>query len=105
MMIPSLMVASFIALVAPAGADERLADAAMRRDTARVRALLAEKVDVNAPGKEGSPALHWTVRVDDLETAQALISAGADVKLADRFGVTPLYLACTNGNAAMVKLR
>jgi ankyrin len=104
MMIPGLMVASFIALVAPAGADERLADAAMRRDTAKVRALLAEKVDVNAPGKDGTPALHWMVRVDDTETAQALIRAGADVKLADRIGVTPLYLACTNGNAAMIKL-
>src|SRR5262245_53713108 len=104
MMIPSLFVVSLMVLAAPAGADARLADAAMKRDTAAVRALLQQKVDVNAPGKDGTPALHWVIRVDDLETAQLLIRAGADVKFADRYGVTPLYLACANGNAATIKL-
>ena len=32
------------------------------------------------------------------------MSAGANVKAANRYGVTPLSLACTNGNAAMVEL-
>ena len=100
-MIPSLFVASLMVF---AGTDVRLADAAMKRDTATVRSLLLQKVDVNAPGKDGTPALHWVVRVDDLETAQLLIRSGADVKFADRYGVTPLYIACTNGNAAMIKL-
>jgi ankyrin repeat protein len=104
MMIPSLLVASFMAFVVPAGTDVRLAEAAMKRDTATVRTLLQQKVDVNAPGKDGTPALHWVVRVDDIETAQALIRAGADVTFADRYGVTPLNLACANGNAAMIKL-
>jgi uncharacterized protein len=104
MTIPSLLVASFMVLAPPAGKDARLAEAAMKRDTAAVRTLLDQKVDVNAPGKDGTPALHWVVRVDDVETAQLLIRAGADVKLADRYGVTPLFLACSNGNAAMIKL-
>ena len=30
--------------------------------------------------------------------------AGANVKAANRYGVTPLSLACTNGNDAMVEL-
>lgn len=81
-----------------------LADAAMHRDMAAVRSLLNQKADVNAPGTDGTPALHWVVRVDDLETAKLLVQAGANVKYADRYGVTPLYLACSNGNAAMVKL-
>jgi ankyrin repeat protein len=59
---------------------------------------------VNAPGADGTPALHWTVRVDDLEMASLLIKGGADVKFKDRYEVTPLYLACFNGNAAMIKL-
>jgi uncharacterized protein len=101
MIVPSLFVASLMVF---AGTDARLADAAMKRDTATVRSLLQQKVDVNAPGKDGTPALHWVVRVDDLDTAQLLIRAGADVKFADRYGVTPLYIACTNGNAAMIKL-
>ena len=50
-------------------ADTRLADAAMERNATAVRALLAEKVDVNAPGVDGTPALHWAVRVDDLDMA------------------------------------
>jgi ankyrin repeat protein len=104
MTIPSLLVASFMVLAPPAAKDARLAEAAMKRDTAAVRTLLEQKVDVNVPGKDGTPALHWVVRVDDVETAQLLIRAGADVKLADRYGVTPLFLACSNGNAAMIKV-
>ena len=75
---------------AMAAGDPRLAEAAMRRDTAAVKALLEQHVDANAPGKDGTPALHWVVRVDDVETAQLLIRAGADAKFADRYGVTPL---------------
>ena len=33
-----------------------------------------------------------------------LVKAGADVKAANRYGVTPLSLACTNGDGAMVEL-
>ena len=44
--------------------------------------MLKEKVDVNAPGKDGTPALHWVVRVDDIDTAKLLIKAGANVKVA-----------------------
>jgi len=32
-----------------------------------------------------------------------LLKAGADVKAANRYGVTPLYLACVNGNPAMIE--
>ena len=103
-MLTSLLIATLMALAIPAETDVRLAEAAMKRDTAAVRTLVQQKVDVNAPGKDGTPALHWVVRVDDLETARLLIQAGADAKLADRYEVTPLYLACTNGNAAMIKL-
>src|SRR5713101_5354058 len=90
---------------AAAGAgDTRLAEAAMKRDTAAVRALVEQKVDVNAPGRDGTPALHWLVRVDDLDTARLLIRAGADASRADRYGLTPLYLACANGNAEMIRM-
>src|SRR5947209_6830924 len=74
--------------------DSRLAEAAMQRDMPAVRALLAQKVDVNAPGKDGTPALHWAVRTDDVDTARLMLAAGADAKLANRYGVTPLSVAC-----------
>ena len=73
--------------------DTRLADAAMKRDIAAVRALLAQKVDVNAPGTDGSPALHWAVRVDDAAMARLLLGAGAQATLANRYGLTPMALA------------
>jgi ankyrin repeat protein len=83
--------------------DTRLADAAMTPDREAVRSLLKQKVDVNAPQPDGTTALHWAVRQDDLETADLLIRAGANVKAANRFGATPLSLAATNGNAAMIE--
>jgi ankyrin repeat protein len=87
-----------------AAGDTRLADAAMRRDVAAVRKLLDDKVDVNAPGADGTPALHWLVRVDDFEDARRLIRAGADASTPNRYGVTPMQLACANGNAQMIAL-
>ena len=87
-----------------AAGDTRLADAAMRRDVAAVRKLLDDRVDVNAPGADGTPALHWLVRVDDFETARRLIRAGADVSKPNRYGVTPMQLACANGNPEMIAL-
>src|ERR1019366_5867217 len=46
----------------------------------------------------------WAARWDDLETAQLLIRGGANVKAANRYNVTPLSLASTNGSAAMIEL-
>ena len=60
-MVRLLLVASLMVLLAVPGFgaadDTRLAEAAMKRDTTTIRALLAQKVDVNAPGKDGAPAL------------------------------------------------
>jgi ankyrin repeat protein len=89
---------------ARAAGDTRLADAAMRRDAAAVRALLTEKVDANLPGTDGTPALHWAVRVDDVNMARLLLGAGADATLANRHGVTPLTLAAANGSTGMMKV-
>jgi ankyrin len=91
-------------LSAAADGDTRLADAAMKRDTAAVRTLIAQKVDVNAPGTDGSPALHWAVRVDDAAMAKQLIGAGAQATLANRYGVTPMAIAAGNGSASMIAI-
>jgi ankyrin repeat protein len=81
-----------------------LAEAAMRGDSTTVRALLDEgTLDANAPGRDGTPALHWVVRIGDRDTAQRLVKAGADVNAANRYGVLPLHLAIGNGDAAMTR--
>ena len=87
-----------------AAGDTRLADAAMKRDVATVRKLVDQKVDVNAPGADGTPPLHWLVRVDDFDTVRRLIRAGADPSKPNRYGVTPMSLASANGNAEMIAL-
>ena len=92
---------------AETGNNTRLADAARDRNMDAVRSLIkpgASAIDVNAPGSDGTPALHWVVRIDDVDTAKLLIRAGANVSLANRYGVTPLALACSNGNAEMIRV-
>src|SRR5213594_130940 len=84
-------------------ANSELADAAMKGDKAAVRSLLQKKVNVNAAQRDGATALHWAVRLDDLETADLLIRAGANVSATTRAGATPLQLAAVNGNAAMIE--
>src|SRR5665213_3578309 len=98
------MTVSAVGTTAWAAGDTRLADAAMKRDVATVRKLIDQRVDVNAPGPDGTPALHWLVRVDDFETARRLIRAGADPSKPNRYGVTPMSLASANGNAEMIAL-
>jgi ankyrin repeat protein len=90
--------------VCPALAEDlRLAEAARRGDTAAVRALLDQRVDVNAPEPDGTTPIHWTVYRDDLDMTTLLIQRGANVNAANELAVTPIALACTNGNARIVE--
>ena len=93
-----------LASVDAAGADARLVDAVKAADKPAVRALLEQRVDVNAPEADGTTALHWAANKDDSEVVDLLIRAGANVKAANRYGVTPLWLACINGNAASIEM-
>jgi uncharacterized protein len=93
---------SAIGLGAAGGTDVRLADAVMRADRDAVRSLLQQKIDVNAAQPDGTTALHWAARRDDMATAELLLRAGARADATTRYGVTPMYLACTNGSTAMI---
>jgi len=100
-----LSIASAVAATSlfAAGADVRLVEAVKNSDKAAVQKLLPQHVDLSATDTDGSTALHWAVRRDDVETAGLLIRGGADVKVVNRYGVTPLSLACVNGNATMIE--
>src|SRR6476659_3503941 len=89
-------------LLLASAADTRLSTAAMDGNMQTVRTLLQQGADVNAAQGDGTTALHWAAYRDDLEMAQVLIKAGANVKAATRVGaMTPLFMAAKNGSAAV----
>jgi len=84
--------------------DDRVADAAMRGDTASVRALLKNGADVNAAQGDGMTALHWAAQNGDVAETQMLIFAGARLEATTRNAAyTPLHLAAKAGRAGTVK--
>ena len=82
--------------------DRRVVDAVKTGNDAVVISLLKQKADVNVPEADGTTAISWAVRQDDVEMVDRLIKAGANVKTANRYGVTPLYLAALNGDADVI---
>jgi ankyrin repeat protein len=74
-----------------------------------VRRLIAAGAPLDHVNNLGWTALMESIVLGDggrshTETLQALVSAGADVNIADRQGVTPLQHAKQRGFAAMVKI-
>src|SRR5215472_2279693 len=86
-----------------ASGDMRLAEAVKEKNSAAVRSLLNQHIDVNTPLPDGSTALAWAAHWDDLETAELLIRAGAKVSAQNSYGVTALWEACNNRSATMVE--
>lgn len=96
--------AFLLSTVGFAAPSSDVADAAMHKNGEGVRSLLLQKADVNAPQADGTTALHWAARWDDLGMSQALIQAGANPQTANRAGATPMFLASQNGSATMLAL-
>ena len=84
-----------------AGASDA-ADAAQRKDTAALRALVARKANINAAQPDGTTALQWAVHWNDVDAVRMLLRAGANPKVANRYGASALSEAALSGNAAIV---
>lgn len=97
-----VLLVSAAGLHARAGST-RLIEAIKANDIAGAR-LLVKEADLNGRSADSSTALHWAAYLDNLEAARLLIEQGGNVNAANRYGVTPLMLACGNGSAAMVEL-
>lgn len=95
--------------VLPAGmpavaSDAKIAVAARDGEQSSVIALVRSgSEDPNARLPDGTTALHWAVRSDDLAIVSLLIQAKADVNATDLHGITPLALACRNANVEIVR--
>ena len=84
---------------------DRLLAAVKAADVRAVQNLLeADPEQASAVEVDGTSALHWAVHNDDVEVVGLLVSAGADVNAANRYGVGPLQAACTSGNPQIVGL-
>ncbi|MGH9319064.1 MAG: ankyrin repeat domain-containing protein [Vicinamibacteria bacterium] len=80
-----------------------VADAARAGDRESVRTLLQQGGDVNAAQGDGMTALHWAALAGDVELADMLLYAGANVKASTRLGAyTPLLMATKSGQGSMV---
>ena len=93
-----------VAVAALAAAGPSLPEAAKNRDRAAVAALLKQQADVNATLSDGTTAVHWAAHWNDVETLQLLLRAGARAETANRYGATPLWVACANGHLDVVRL-
>lgn len=69
---------------------------------AQTAAKRPARAALNTVDPDGTTALHWAVRNNDLQAVDRLIRAGAKVNAANRYGITPIYLACQNGSAEAV---
>jgi uncharacterized protein len=101
-----LMGALILSATVLAGTNEApVAEAAMTGDREAVRALLKQGVDVNAAMGDGMTALHWAAKKGDVQLAQMLLYAGANVKAMTRLGgFTPLIMASETGNAELIDM-
>ena len=65
---------------------------------------IAAKEDVNARRVDGSTPLQWAAFNDDVAEAKRLIAAGADVKLKNNYGISPMLLAADIASTDMIQL-
>ncbi len=97
--------AAVVLTAASATTDETpIADAMMRGDSAEVRTLLKQGLDVNAAQADGMTALHWAASRGDAATTRMLLFAGARPSAVTRNGnYTPLHMAARKGRGTAVK--
>ncbi len=91
-------------VTAPTGHD--LVAAAQTDDVARLRAVLAKGIDINArdPGMLHQTALEAAVTTDYSNAFFYLLQAGADVNTRNSDGRTPLMEAITLGDRNLYKV-
>ena len=84
-----------------------LTAAAKQGDVARINEFLNEGAKIDEPnsGKWSATPLYWSLFDCQFEAAELLLKKGANVNLADSFGVAPLQLAvcCENVDPSLIE--
>jgi len=99
----SVFAATLFASHASAASDQRLFEAIKDQGGRPVSGLIQQHVDINAPQPDGTTPLAWAVYLDQADTVDRLLKAGAKVNTADEYGDTPLTLACATGDYAIIE--
>jgi ankyrin repeat protein len=79
-------------------------DAVSCNNLGKVRSLLDNGADVNAPDHYDITPLHMATKAGNVTIAQLLLDNGADVNAQDFYGETPLLIAAKACNAEVVQL-
>jgi uncharacterized protein len=95
--------AAFVFSAIASAASISPADAAQNQDREALQALVRQHADLDATQADGSTALQWAAHWNDLDAVKLLLGAGANPKLANHYGVTPVSEAAAAGNAAMIE--
>ncbi len=90
----------------PAVAAHPLLDAIKARDTDATWSLLAGTVDVDANLRDVDDAtpLLYATHYGDRELVQALLAAGADPSLSNRYGVAPIHEAARSADVELLRM-
>jgi uncharacterized protein len=80
-----------------------LLDAVKVRDLGEVRKLLRNRTIVNVRDTDLATPLLIASHLGDPDLASTLIASGADVNLANRYGITPLYEASAAANVSLME--
>ena len=87
-----------------AAEETTLVEAVKQGNRSAVATLLGQPgLDVNALEPDGTTALHWAAHRGDLDTVHRLIDAGANVHVANRYGIAPIWLAAQDGHVPVVE--
>ncbi len=92
-----------VALAMGAASGATLIDATKSQDHSAFQAAMAQHPNVNAAEADGTTALHWAAHFGNAEEVDALLKAGADVQVKNRYGVSPLSEAATMGSGALIE--
>ncbi|MEQ1827856.1 MAG: ankyrin repeat domain-containing protein [Pirellula sp.] len=94
-----------LSMLAPAEENRALVDAAEKKDWQLVQRLLKDPTtNVNQTQADRMTALHWAAYWSDANAVRILLGTSIPRDEANLYGVTPLALACENGNAEIVRL-
>ncbi len=111
-LLTTLLAAGILASALPLFAAPEVAGAATAALPAAIKSgqrsaaleMIAKKTaDVNAAEADGSTALLWAANLNDTDLALRLLKAGANPKVRNQLGDTPLGEAAFNSNTPLIK--